>query len=406
MGTTSAFEYRPPADEREQAELAQIVDQSFAGFGRSPGAAQRWFAWLGRERLRVGVRDGRVVAGLGLLGFEQWFGGRLVASTGVSCVAVAPEARGGGAGGALIQAMVRELAQSGVAIVSLYPSTLPLYRRAGFELAGSQTSYEIDFARIGCRVSDPPLIRLGVQDAPRLRAAHGRVAATRNGEVQRSLRRWERQLTLPDETLYIYGVPSAADPDVLDAFVTYVQVGRPAERYEIELRDLVIANAAAGRRLLSFLGDHFSVSRLIRFEGLPAEPIAALTRDGGVSAKATRLWMLRVNDVRRALTQRGYPACVRGELVLDVDDPLIDSNRGSFLLRVQKGAAQVEAGASTASPGARVLRIHIRGLAPLFTGYSSAEELAVCGLAQADADTLALATGLFAGRPPGMTERF
>lgn len=55
-------------------------------------------------------------------------------------------------------------------------------------------------------------------------------------------------------------------------------------------------------------------------------------------------WMLRVLDVPRALSARGWPAHLEGELHLEVTDDLVAANRGRWRLRVTGGAATVEPG--------------------------------------------------------------
>jgi predicted acetyltransferase len=48
----------------------------------------------------------------------------------------------------------------------------------------------------------------------------------------------------------------------------------------------------------------------------------------------------------------------------------------------------------------------IRGLAPLYTGHLSAEQLALTGLLEGPSEALAAASAVFAGPAPGMGERF
>src|SRR5215472_8385485 len=54
----------------------------------------------------------------------------------VSSVAVAPEARGRGLVQHLLRETLAEQRAAGLALSVLYPSTVPAYRRAGYELAG------------------------------------------------------------------------------------------------------------------------------------------------------------------------------------------------------------------------------------------------------------------------------
>ncbi|TMQ07484.1 MAG: hypothetical protein E6J90_43295 [Deltaproteobacteria bacterium] len=52
-------------------------------------------------------------------------------------------------------------------------------------------------------------------------------------------------------------------------------------------------------------------------------------------------WMVRVLDVPAALETRGYSACVRGEVALDVRDDVVPENQATFVVSVEHGRASV-----------------------------------------------------------------
>lgn len=111
-------------------------------------------------------------------------------------------------------------------------------------------------------------------------------------------------------------------------------------------------------------------------------------------------WMLRVLDVPAALQARGYPAGFSGALHLDVDDDLFPENRGRFVLEVENGEAEVRPG------GDGDVKLHVRALAPLYSGFLLPSALQLAGVLQADEDSLRTATTLFSGPPPAMPDMF
>src|SRR5207237_6924934 len=104
-----------------------------------------WMQCIGGDNLRI-LRDGDArVGGLGIYRFGQWFGGRSVPCAGIAGVGIAPELRGRGLATQMMRRALLDLAQDGPPLSCLYPATLELYRRAGYEVAGGR--YEV---RVPC----------------------------------------------------------------------------------------------------------------------------------------------------------------------------------------------------------------------------------------------------------------
>ncbi len=90
--------------------------------------------------MRVAQQQGRVVACLGLIPMGQWFGGRSVPMTGITAVGVALDQRGREVGNALLRHALHELHKSETPLTALYPSSLQVYPKVGFELDGGTAS--------------------------------------------------------------------------------------------------------------------------------------------------------------------------------------------------------------------------------------------------------------------------
>src|SRR5690606_17876867 len=116
-------------------------------FGLAPERARKWVVdhLSGIRALR---RRGQVLGGLLLIPMGQFFGCRRVSMTGVAGVSVVPAARGQGVATRLMTAALREM-RRGNALSALYPATMPLYRRVGYELAGARYRVEVPVRLIG-----------------------------------------------------------------------------------------------------------------------------------------------------------------------------------------------------------------------------------------------------------------
>ncbi|MFQ5805461.1 MAG: enhanced intracellular survival protein Eis [Phycisphaerae bacterium] len=400
MARRLTLEVRPPADEAECRALADLFRLSFASFGRPPEFADRCIEHIGRENLRIAKRGKHIVGGLGIYLFRQWFGGRSVASAGMSCVAVLPEARGTGVATQMMRTVVEQLHVQGVPLSSLYPSTYPIYRNAGYEPAGERYTLELDVYRLGVQDRACSMRPLTDPDREAIYALHRAYGRRNNGNVDRTPRQWACIFDLATEPVHAYVIEAPGQRRGIEGYVIYTQHSKPGAPYEIKVRDHAFVTPAAGRRLLTFFADHGTMARHVVYEGAQRDPLVALARFEELKVRLRLVWMLRVVDVPMALRERGYPAGLRAELHLEISDDLLPQNNGRFLLRVSDRAGRLRKG------GRGRLKLDVRGLAPLFTGHFSAAQLASAGMLEASEADMALASAAFGGPPPWMGDGF
>lgn len=338
-----------------------------------------------------------MVAGLGVYRAEQWFGGCSLPCAAVAAVGVAPESRGSGAACLLMKALLEELHDEGTPLSTLFASTQPLYRKVGYEQAGSRCRYELATASIGVRDRELPVTQVALDTPePFLAVARERAQAT-NGHLQRTPGLWERLLQHPDghQSGFVIG-----EPDRPEGYLIYRHCVEQEDVGHLYVRDMAALTAAAARRLWTLISDHRSTIPRVHWCGPAVEPLLCLTSDcKNVPSRVLR-WMTRIVDVRGALALRGYDEDVSGELHLEVRDDLLPGNNGRFVLQVQSGRAEV------ASGGHGRLSIDIRGLAPLFSSFLPAHALRSLGYLDGDERSLRQATRLFAGPEPWMPEIF
>ena len=386
------FTLSPLADELEPA-LRAILTQSFQF-----AAWEVYRARVGRESFRALTRDGRVVAGLAMYRMGQWFGGRVVPMTGFAAVGVAPEHRGTGVGRELMARALREQRDAGVPIAALYASTQALYRKVGFEQAGSRVRYAVEARRIG-EMSDRSLPCVPVEAARHelFHDLYRRFAERQTGLLDRNRAIWERAVLPPDAVARAYLVGPEAAPE---GYVVFTQDRGKSFAYDLAVRDLCALTPAAARRLWTFFADHRSLAGEITWSGPPVEPLLALLPEQPARVTGTERWLVRILDVKEALARRGWPTGVEAELHLDVRDELLRENHGRWVLAIGGGAAEVRAG------GRGELACDVRGLAPLYTGMLPPRALAALGWIEGSEAALATAGRAFAGPEPWMPDMF
>lgn len=393
----------PPRDEAELEEFASILMESL---NFPPRAESDFMTRYRTEDMRLIHRAGRVAGGLTLLPCGQFFAGRRVPMVGVNAVAIAPEARGSRAGHELLTAVMGELSESagGPPLAVLYPATQPIYRGVGFEQAGTFTRYRMPVAAIPSGPHDLAVERVPADAdaaAAVLGDVYGRVARRQNGFVDRTSWFWRRVVDPLGQSVSTYCVRESG------AVTGYLTVGRTWDmrsdpHTNLTCRELLAETPGAARRLWTLLADERSLARTVVVTGPPAAPHHLLFPEQSFEVEWQLRWMLRILDVEAALLARGYADGVNRGVALQIDDDLIARNHDTFNMHVTGGRAHLRRGDS----GISAVRISVRGLAALYSGYLSAEQLASVGLANGDDDALAALTTIFAGPPPWLPEMF
>ena len=100
---------------------------------------------------------------------------------------------------------------------------------------------------------------------------------------------------------------------------------------------------------------------------------------------------------RRALADRGYPAGLEENVDLEIKDDLIPKNHGRFTLKVAGGRARAARGGSGA------VRLDVRRLASLYSGYLNPDEHTGIEGPKSELEKL---RRIFAGPTPWMVETF
>lgn len=392
-----------PKNASELSRLMDILSESF-NFPREK--AKRYQKLMGPRNFRV-IRSGStIMGGLGLIRMGQFFGGKSVPMTGIGAVGIAPEHRGSGAATMLMKAALREIRAERCPLSVLYPATLPLYRRVGYEQAGARNEIRISIRSIRCDQRDTTIEIRSVmpKDHAAIRKAYNAHAQRTSGNLDRGDFIWQRVGQPRDQVARGYMAVNR-QTDRIEAYAYCMRVPSQDAAYSLQLSDLVSLTPAAGRRLLAFFADHQSMADALIFQGSEDDPILKLLPERRYASKLLDHWMLRIVDVKASLAGRGYSPIVTAEVHFDVvDDSVFPVNNGRCVLTVNDGRARVSSG------GRGDLKIGIRGLAALYTGHMSPHDLITTGLMQigprASSESLSSAAALFAGPRPWIGDMF
>ncbi|VEP11893.1 GNAT family N-acetyltransferase [Hyella patelloides LEGE 07179] len=384
------YQYSSFSNSQEIDRLGEIMRQCF---GSSPSDWERYVNLLSTENFRILRQGDRIIAGLAIYQMGQWFGGQNVPLAGIAAVGVAPEARGKGAARELLTKTIQELYSSQIAISALYPATQALYRQVGYEQGGSYCKWELPIASIQLKERDLSMYKVSLRERHLFENTYNQQAQINNGNLARHSAIWTQILESEKEKeIYAYLIGSETAPE---GYIIFTQ-----NETTIEIRDWVLLNAWAARRLWTFLADHRSMIETVIWRGASVNPFTLLLPEQTAKITSQMIWLLRIVNVPLALSLRGYPTQLEAELHLDVRDDLIAANNGKFCLKVSQGRGEVSQG------GKGYFQIDIRSLASLYTSFLSPQQQQRLGYLQTTSEALETANLIFFGDRPWMADFF
>jgi len=391
------LEYGPCANAENASQLARILSWSFAfPFEKLRSDMDK----IGFDNVRTLSMRNRIVAGYILHSMGQWFGGRRVSMAGVGLVGTSPEERGHGLATTLMENSVREFHRMGFAISTLFPAKQSLYRRAGYERAGARYRVEVDcthLALAGERRPRLPMRLVTPKDFDTVFELYNDFAAGENGPIDRSRFIWDRRMNPPDRTVRGFLVEGKNGPE---GYVFFDENRKDKPRYTVHVTDMVARSEDAARTLMAMFGDHRTMASTVEWFGHLPDAFLMVLDEARTDVSLFYPWMIRIVDVERALTERGYAEGIETELHWEVQDPLIPQNQGRFIQRISGGRAQVERG------GEGRIVTGVRGMASVYSGFLTPETARMVRLLDGPPDDLRRARLVFSGPPPWMSDMF
>jgi len=333
--------------------VIEIRVRSF-GHGAADDAWRKAAVELIEQRRLVGVLDGdTVVAAARILDFQHWWLGRPLPMAGIAGVVVSPEYRGRGVGSLVMRGVLDRARELGAAVSALYPATVPVYRHLGYEYGGGR--YRFTFPAADLRAlggKDVPLRRGGPDDAQLLLDL---VAAVRGAGRESGMLGWQVDKVrdwLSDEKSFCYVGE--------DGFVVYGW----DHGGDLRVDELMAGSEQTLRALWATVGSGSSIARNVHAYVGPHDPVHLLLGHEADKSVQLQRWMFRLVDAPAAIAGRGWAPGADLDIALDVDDPELTANSGSWSLRVATNGSELV----RREPGAGALRLSARGLAALYAG--------------------------------------
>jgi predicted acetyltransferase len=357
------------------------------------------------DRRLVAVDDGEIIGRLSVWELGQWFGGSRVPMGGIGGVAVEPAYRGRGVASALLRSALEAMRERGEAISTLYPMNHTLYRRFGWEVAGSYPQQKLDLRALTAlpKPGQRATTRHADQrDLPALRELHDEVSRDEPGNLWYGPEFAARRLlggTPVDHDAYV------AERDGSPVGLVIVERENATDDrgfFRLVIRQLIATDLDAELTLLHLVAAFHPVAEVLELVAPQSFALPMLLGERDLRpAGLGWCWMTRLVDAPAAVVARRYADDVDVEIHLDLADDTAPWNSGPHVLRIKDGQAVLD-------PGGRAdVGMGIGQLAALYTGWANPRRLSRMGLVTgaADADLLGLDRA-FRGRSPWARDFF
>ena len=344
--------------------------------------------------VRVGELDGQIVASLVLYPLLAWVRGVRLPVTGIGSVAVSPEHRRRGIAEALMRATLREMRQRGDTMSLLYAFRSDFYAKFGWSLV--ERTHLLSLAPATLPASDEArrVHKVRIPDRPAVQELFDQsVRASGHFALARRPEWWEKRLWSYDGEWVVY---EGRKRGSVEGYLQYqVDASEGPWKLVVTVNEFVASTPAAFRGLWGHLhalrdqaveviasvpGDDLWPTVLADASNANGEFKLGVIRSTGHLGYGA---MLRLVDVKGALEVLPISPHARGEVTLEVSDPLLPSNARGWRVTARDGRLLVrperQSGRGRALPK---LSAPVGALASIVAGTLGPQRAAEAGLVE------------------------
>ncbi len=383
--TTNGITLRSPKTE----ELRAWVQPALLAFGEEFSEPEflAQAPMLEPERLINAFVGEKRIATAGAITLRLTVPGGEVGASGITEVGVDPGHRRRGVLRQMMTWLLDDARARNEPVAVLWASEAAIYQRFGFGNGTLQSGFEVDRSRLVFRSPLPPSdrVRIRIVDADEGVRLASPIYDTVRRKVPGSLARpeikWRNHQMTDAEWMRRGNGPQFRAVLEVDGeprgYVVYQIKGdwdARGPRSTLLVTDLVALDPEAEQRLWQWVGASDLVATIRLMRGPVPNPLQLWLQEPRRLGLTTGdgIW-LRFVDIADALAARTYTG--EGSVVLELEDPLIDSNTGRWQLTVgADGAATVAR--TTAEPG---LTLDVAALACTYLGAFRFRDLAAAG---------------------------
>ncbi|MDO5853614.1 MAG: GNAT family N-acetyltransferase [Thermoplasmata archaeon] len=285
----------------------------------------------------------------------------------ITSVSTYPEYSGRGIMKRILRLSLERMREDGRSLAMLYPFSIPLYRRFGWEIVSNKISYKVkdtQIFRLGRKDRAPGYVRRVEWDDPGFMDLHARFALRTHGCILRDRVAWEEYWRWDEEDTIVAVYYDTSDTPT--GYMVYL-----IKEDVMHVKEMVYLNMEAQKGLWDYISAHYSMIDEVRGNTYRNELMAFILEDGNVTEAIRPYMMGRIVDV--GMFFRDYlidDAEADVCFAFEVTDSFLEWNNATFNVLFHGGKAEV----TTMEPDYTV-KLSIGTLTTMLMGYMTATQL-------------------------------
>lgn len=282
----------------------------------------------------------------------------------VTSVCTYPEYTGHGIMKKLMIQSLTRMKESHKSFALLYPYSIPLYRRLGWEIISNKMTYTVKDTQIPRKLNEPGYVRRVSWDDAQFKELHTKFAEKTHGCLYRNNLAWEEYWRW-DEDDTVVAIYYSKD-DIPYGYMVYM-----ISSDVMHIKEMIYLNREAHLGLWEYIYAHDSMIDEVRGNNYYSEPIAFELDDSDIKETIRPYAMGRIIDIEQFFAK--YP-CDPDEspatFRFNIEDELLPWNNNSFNIHFENGKCNI-----TDSAPDYEMSMSIGTLTTLMLGYKTAEKL-------------------------------
>ncbi len=297
----------------------------------------------------------------------------------VTSVCTYPEYTGNGLMKRLMQKSLEHMRRKNQSLALLFPYSIPLYRKMGWEIISNKITYSVKDRQIPEKASAPGYVCRVNWENEDFRNLHAQFAAVTHGCLFRNALAWEEYWRWDeDDTVVAIYYDINEKPS---GYMVYL-----IKNDVMHIKEMIYLSREAQAGLWEFIRAHDSMIDEVRGSSYSSEPIAFELEDGDIRETIRPYIMGRIVDIEQFFQKyRCDPRADNAVLTFEVEDSFLAWNSRAITIHFHQGECSViEAAAHNR------VKLSIATLTTLLLGYKTAAKLYRMGRINTDRETIQL----------------
>ena len=311
----------------------------------------------------------------------------------ITSVTTYPEYSGLGLMSKLMKQALTEMKDSGQSVALLFPYSIPLYRKKGWEIISDKMSFSARIDQLLNTFDAPGYVRRKPFDSNDLTDLYTKFARQTHGCILRSQILWEEYWRWDvDDTI------AAIYYDTNDTPLGYIV-------YRINndvmfIKEMIYLNFEARNGLYQYIAAHESMIDEVKGYNYTSVPIAFSLPDSDIKETIRPYIMGRIVDFSAFIAKYKFDSSASGKsITFNIEDPLLEWNNKSFTVAIENGICHLTKDASKYTAN-----LSIGTLTTLLMGYKRASYMAKLGMIDAETDTIKLLDRIIVNEKPYISD--